>query len=84
MPKIYHPFICGGHNERLQQLIQEAGGNVRINVPPPSVAKDEITIAGEKDGVQMAKDRIVAIHKEMVCSLDFYLKTFEFFRFYSS
>merc|ERR1712113_1071855 len=54
VPKIYHPFICGGHNERLQQLMQET--NVRINVPPPSVQNNEITIAGEKEGVQAAKE----------------------------
>lgn len=64
MPKMYHPFICGGHNEKLNQLMQET--NVRVNVPPASVQNNEITIAGEKEGVQVAKDRILAIFKEMV------------------
>ncbi|KAL0268526.1 UNVERIFIED_CONTAM: hypothetical protein PYX00_010437 [Menopon gallinae] len=63
VPKMYHPFICGGFNETLNQLIQET--NVRINVPPPSVQSDEITIAGEKEGVQTAKDRIMKIYKDM-------------------
>ncbi|KAK6618489.1 hypothetical protein RUM43_013682 [Polyplax serrata] len=63
VPKMYHPFICGGHNEKLNQLMQET--NVRVNVPPASVQNNEITIAGEKEGVQVAKDRILAIFKEM-------------------
>ena len=40
--------------------------NVRINVPPPSVAKNEITIAGEKEGVLHCKDVMGKIYKEMV------------------
>lgn len=64
IPKIYHPFICGGFNETLNQIIKET--NVRINVPPPSVQNDEIAIAGEKEGVQIAKEKIMKIYKEMV------------------
>ena len=37
---------------------------VRINIPPPSVQKNEITVAGEKDGVAKAKDLIMAIYQE--------------------
>lgn len=48
--------------------------NVRINVPPPSVQNFEITIAGEKEGVQIAKDKILAVYKEMVNEFFFYLK----------
>ena len=64
VPKMYHPFICGAHNEKLTALISETG--VRINIPPLSVQKDEITIAGEKEGVMTAKERILSIHQEMV------------------
>ena len=39
---------------------------VRINVPPLSVMKNEITIAGEKEGVLKCKDIIAKTHKEMV------------------
>lgn len=46
--------------------------NVRINVPPPSVQNNEITIAGEKEGVQAAKEKIIAIHKEMVRKKNFF------------
>lgn len=45
-------------------MMQE--NNVRINVPPLSFAKNEITIAGEKEGVQRCKDAILKCHKEMV------------------
>ncbi|KAF2884527.1 hypothetical protein ILUMI_21643 [Ignelater luminosus] len=63
VPKIYHPFIVGAYNENLNAMINETGA--RINVPPPSVMKDEIVIAGEKEGVLAAKAKIEAIHKEM-------------------
>ena len=39
--------------------------NVRINIPPLSVQKDELSITGEKDGVLAVKAAIVAIWKEM-------------------
>lgn len=64
VPKIFHPFIIGPYNEGLNSLIAETGA--RINVPPPSVMKDEIVIAGEKDGVSAAKAKIEAIYNEMV------------------
>jgi len=35
--------------------------NSRINIPPPSVAKDELTIAGEKEGVSIAEREIKQI-----------------------
>jgi len=64
IPKVYHPFVSGPHNDNLNTLMSESG--VRINIPPLSVQKDEITIAGEKEGVMMAKQRIIAIYNEMV------------------
>jgi rRNA processing protein Krr1/Pno1 len=63
VPKIYHPFIVGPYNDYLNQMIAETGA--KINVPPPSVMKDEIFIAGEKEGVLAAKAKIEAIHKQM-------------------
>lgn len=64
MPKIYHPFITGANNEDLNQLAHET--NTRINVPPPGVENDFITITGEKDGVEAAKNRILSIYNNMV------------------
>ncbi|GLV35995.1 Dodeca-satellite-binding protein 1 [Carabus blaptoides fortunei] len=63
VPKIYHPFICGAMNENLNKMIQETGA--RINVPPTSSGKDEIVIAGEKDGVMIAKAKVEKIYKDM-------------------
>jgi len=40
--------------------------NTRINVPPPSVAKDEVTIAGEKEGVIIAECEIKHIYETRV------------------
>lgn len=67
IPKIYHPFITGANNEKVNALMEETG--VKVHIPPPSVMKDEISIAGEKQGVQTAKDRILQIFEEMVCLL---------------
>jgi spore maturation protein SpmB len=39
---------------------------VKIHVPPPSVNRDEITIAGDKEGVQMAIEKIKNIYAIMV------------------
>ncbi|XP_054712100.1 vigilin-like [Uloborus diversus] len=60
--KAYHPFICGPFNENVNRIAQETGA--RINIPPPSAMKDELTIAGEKEAVAQAKDRILAIYEE--------------------
>ncbi|CAB4021572.1 eukaryotic translation initiation factor 4 gamma 1 isoform X1 [Paramuricea clavata] len=38
--------------------------NTKIYIPPPSVQKDEITISGDKEGVAVAKDKILRIYKE--------------------
>lgn len=40
--------------------------SIRVNIPPLSVQKDEITIAGEKEAVMAAKERIQSIYQEMV------------------
>ncbi|XP_043519288.1 vigilin [Frieseomelitta varia] len=63
VPKIYHPFIHGAHNDNLNAMMAETGA--RINIPPASVQEDEITIAGEKEGVLAAKQKIEAIYKDM-------------------
>lgn len=36
----------------------------RINIPPQSAKKDEITIAGEKEGVAKAKETVMEIYEE--------------------
>lgn len=66
MPKIYHPFIIGPNGENLNK----SDTNARINIPPQSVMKDDIVITGEIEGVQLAKARIEAIHKEMEKSVN--------------
>lgn len=63
VPKCFHPFIYGAHNETLNNLMAQTGA--RINIPPPSVPKDDITIAGEKEGVAQAKERILQIYHDM-------------------
>ncbi|KAG8181791.1 hypothetical protein JTE90_000083 [Oedothorax gibbosus] len=60
--KVYHPFIFGPHNSVLNQIVAETGA--RINIPPPSIMRDELTIAGEKEAVAQAKERVLAIYEE--------------------
>lgn len=64
VPKIYHPFVVGPHNQNLLVLAPETS-SVRINVPPQSVMKDEIIITGDKEGVLKAKAAIEQIYRDM-------------------
>jgi len=65
IPKIYHPFICGPYNQTVKDIMERT--NSRINVPPPSVGRDEVTIAGEKEGVMIAECEIQHIYESKVC-----------------
>jgi len=62
IPKMFHPFICGPDNENSKEIASISGA--RINVPPPSVNKDELTIAGDKENVQKAVNMIMDIFKD--------------------
>merc|ERR1719394_1910694 len=62
VPKIYHPFVEGAN--RINNMMEKYPG-VRINIPPLSVMKDDISIAGEKEGVLAVKATINQIYKEM-------------------
>jgi len=62
IPKKYHPFICGADNETAKEIANATGA--RINIPPPSVPKDELTVAGEIDSVKKAVSMIMEIYKD--------------------
>ena len=70
VPKIYHPFITGPSNEYTNKMLQEHPG-VRINVPPLPVVKDEISVAGETEGVQAVKSKIMKMYKDIVSNFSF-------------
>jgi len=59
IPKIFHAFILGPNGQTLKEIVESTGA--RINIPPVSVMKDELTIAGEKEGVLRAEQAINAI-----------------------
>jgi len=60
VPKIYHPFVQGPANKMLGKH-----PGVKLNIPPLSVQKDELSIAGEKEGVMAVKEEVLRIWKEM-------------------
>ncbi|XP_032233771.2 vigilin-like [Nematostella vectensis] len=62
IPKTFHPFISGPNNETANRIKEQTGA--AINIPPPSVNKDELTVAGEKDGVAQAKAMILEIYED--------------------
>jgi hypothetical protein len=64
VPKIYHPFICGPDNKYINELT--AKYDIKINVPPYSVMKDEISVSGEKEGVQIVAQHITKVYEEKV------------------
>ena len=65
MLKIYHPFINGPNGDFVKQM-QMDYPDVRINIPPLSVMKDEIAVAGEKDGVLAIVEKIKETAKILV------------------
>ena len=65
VPKIYHPFITGPNNKNIDELKAEYP-NVRVNIPPLSVMKDELSVAGETEGVGMVKAKIMKMFKDIV------------------
>jgi len=60
--KIYHPFINGPNGDYVKQMLMEYP-DVRINIPPLSVMKDELSVAGEKNGVLAVVEKIKEINK---------------------
>ena len=64
VPKIYHPFVSGPFNQTVKDIMERT--NTRINIPPLSIAKDEVTIAGEKEGVMVAQCEISHIFETKV------------------
>ncbi|XP_067881474.1 vigilin-like [Heterodontus francisci] len=60
--KTFHPFISGPRGQTAAHLMEETGA--RINIPPPSVAKDEIVVTGDKESIARAVARIRDIYKE--------------------
>lgn len=62
VPKVFHPFIVGPFGKILELINKETGA--KVNVPPQSVQKDEISITGERSAVLRAKERVVAIFEE--------------------
>lgn len=59
----YHPFIMGPNNSVLKQLTDTTGA--RINMPPLSMKKSEITVAGDKDCVASAVSQLKKMRSEL-------------------
>ncbi len=62
--KEYHPFIQGPNNATVKAIMEQTGA--RVNIPPPSLMKNDITVAGDKDCVAKAVDQIQKLHQEVV------------------
>ena len=60
----YPSLIEGADRVNIKNFMEKYPG-VRINIPPLSVNKDELSIAGEKEGVLAVKAAITAIWKDM-------------------
>ena len=62
VPKIYQPFIYGPFGRIVEQIQKETGA--KVNIPPPSTDKEEITITGERNNVLAALERVKTIYEE--------------------
>lgn len=56
--------MSGAYGENVNNLMASTGA--RIHIPPQSALVDEITIAGEKEGVQIAKEKLLSMYTSMV------------------
>eukprot|EP00731_Ephydatia_muelleri_P037646 Em0528g2a len=59
----YHPFIAGPGGAVAKQISEQTGA--RINIPPSSLNKNEITVAGDKEAVAKAVAQIQKIYRDM-------------------
>jgi len=65
--KVYHPiFRNGEHADKFRTEFP----NVKINIPPISIEKDEITVAGEKEAVLKVTEYIKKSVKDMEKKFD--------------
>ena len=64
VPKLYHPFIMGANNSMVKSICESTGA--RVNIPPLSLNKNDITVAGEKDCVTKAVGHILKLLEEVV------------------
>ena len=62
--KEFHPFISGPNGSVAKRISEETGA--RINIPPVSLMKNEMSVAGDKDGVAKAVAEIQKIHANIV------------------
>ena len=62
--KEFHPFISGPNGAVAKRISEETGA--RINIPPLSLMKNEMSVAGDKDSVAKAVAEIQKIHSTMV------------------
>ncbi|CAF0801048.1 unnamed protein product [Rotaria sordida] len=60
IPYLYHPWI---RNLLVDDLHQQL--NVTIDLPPPIKQTDEITIRGEREPVEQAKEKIMQFYKNL-------------------
>ncbi|ESN97039.1 hypothetical protein HELRODRAFT_114382 [Helobdella robusta] len=62
--KAYHPFISGPNGQLIKDLIEKTGKDVRVHIPPAQIQSDEISISGEKEGVQQIESEIRRIYDD--------------------
>jgi hypothetical protein len=62
IPKSYHPWIRGPHGEIVNNIMASTGA--KINLPPIDLDKDEITITGDKEKVELARIQVMKIFEE--------------------
>ena len=63
----FQPFISGPDGSTAESIAKKTGA--RINIPPYTMRKSELTIAGEKENVAKAKAQVLKIYAEMVSAL---------------
>jgi hypothetical protein len=62
IPKMYHAWLRGPYNETMNSITNATG--TKINIPPTDVDKDEITITGDKEKVDIATGQVLSVYNQ--------------------
>jgi len=62
IPKLYHAWIRGPYGNTMSSIIAKT--ETKINIPPSDVEKDEITVTGDKEKVDVAVAEINKIYND--------------------
>jgi hypothetical protein len=71
IPHKLHNAIIGAKGRLIRSIMEDCGG-VSIKFPPGGSNSDKVIVRGPKDDVEKAKNELLQLAKEKVCSDSFF------------